>query len=192
LDALVKKALENRAEIKSLKSTIQITDAVVQVAREAKLPQVFLIGNYNLAKPNQRIFPFQDKFISTWDVNVIASFDIWNWHATSHQVTQARAQHMQAEDGLALLKDAITLEINQNYLALVQAKEKIKVAGEGVVQAEENHRMTNERFKAGMALNSELLDAEVALLQAKVNQTQAFIDYEIAKAKLDKSIGKSK
>lgn len=192
LDALVKKALENRAEVKSLENTIQTANAVVQATREAKLPQVFLIGNYNLAKPNQRIFPFQDKFINTWDVSVIASFDIWNWNATSHQVTQARAQQMQAVDGLALLRDAIMLEINQNYLALVQAKEKIKVAQEGVVQAEENHRITNERFKAGMALNSELLDAEVALLQAKVNQTQAFIDYEIAKAKLDKSIGKSK
>ena len=47
----------------------------------------------------------------------------------------------------------------------------------------------NEKFKQGVALNSDLLDAEVALLQAKTNLTQAQIDYEISVARLEKSVG---
>jgi len=192
LDVLKKEAIEKRAEVKSLEHTINVADAGLKIAQALKYPVVALVGNLNLARPNQRIFPLQDKFIETWDISIIAAYDIWNWKATNHRITQAQAQLAQAYDGMSLLKDSISLEITQNYLELARVKEKISVAGEGVKQAEENYRITNERFKAGMALNSELLDAEVSLLQTKVSRTQALIDYEIAKAKLEKSMGESK
>ena len=63
------------------------------------------------------------------------------------------------------------------------------VAGQNVTQAEENYRVTNDKFKNGLALNSDLLDAEVALLQAKTDYIQSIVDYELAQAKLNKSIG---
>ncbi|MBI3788045.1 MAG: TolC family protein, partial [Ignavibacteriales bacterium] len=58
-----------------------------------------------------------------------------------------------------------------------------------VKQAEENYRITNGKFKQGIALNTDLLDAEVALLQSKTNYTQALVDFEIAEAALERSIG---
>jgi len=90
------------------------------------------------------------------------------------------------------LVDGITLEVRQNLFDLLQAREKIQLAGESVEQAEENHRITRERFKAGLTTNSELLDAEVFLLQTKVSRTQAQIEYVLAVARLDKSMGKNR
>ena len=43
-------------------------------------------------------------------------------------------------------------------------------------------------IKAGLALNSDLLDAEVALLQAKITHSQALVDSEVLRAKLAKSV----
>jgi outer membrane protein TolC len=63
-------------------------------------------------------------------------------------------------------------------------------ASQSVHQAEENYRVTNETFKNGLSLNSDLLDAEFALMQAKTNYIQSLADYELAKAGLEKSIGK--
>ena len=51
-------------------------------------------------------------------------------------------------------------------------------------------RITTERFKQGLTTSSEVIDAEVALLQAKTNYTNSLVDYELSKAKLEKSIGK--
>ena len=79
--------------------------------------------------------------------------------------------------------------MTQNYLNVYQAKERISVSDQSVKQAEENYRVTNEKFKLGVALNSDLLDAEVALLQAKWNHIQALVDYELAQARLTKSVG---
>jgi outer membrane protein TolC len=129
-------------------------------------------------------------FKDSWDISVSASFDIWNWGTTIHQTQQAQAQYEQARDGLDLLKDGITLEVTQSYLNLKQASEKISVAKQAVEQAEENYRVTHDKFKLGLASNSDLIDAEVAQLQAKTNYTQTLVDFELAQAKLVKSLGK--
>ena len=123
-------------------------------------------------------------------MSVGLSWDIWNWLSTSDQTKQAEAQLEQVKDGYKSLKDGINLEVTQYYLNLLKAKEKVLASEQSVHQAEENYRVTNETFKNGLALNSDLLDAEFALLQAKTNHIQALADYELAKAGLEKSIGK--
>ncbi|MBS4029800.1 MAG: TolC family protein [Ignavibacteriales bacterium] len=189
VNSLVEKAMQNRPELRAMDFRVKASESAVTLAKSNWYPQVFLMGNYNYARPNQRIFPTKDEFKNTWDVGIGVSFDVWNWGQTSQQTAQAKAQLEQANDGVGLLKDGITLEVTQNYLNVQQSKERISVAEQGVQQAEENYRVTNEKFKQGLALNSDLLDAEVALLQAKTNLTQAQIDYEISEARLEKAIG---
>jgi outer membrane protein TolC len=49
--------------------------------------------------------------------------------------------------------------------------------------------VAKETFKAGLTTNSELLDAEVGQLQSKIQLLQALVEYELAQAKLEKSVG---
>jgi outer membrane protein len=189
LKSLLEQAIENRPDLQAMALRVKGGEASVGFARSGWFPQIFLQANYIYAKPNPRIFPTLDRFRNTWDVSLTASFDIWNWGTTIHQTDQAEAQLSQAQDGLAQLTDGVILEVTQTYLALDQAKERIAVAEKGVVQAEENYRITHQKFRSGLALNSELLDAEVALLQARFNHVQAMVDYKLADAKLLKSVG---
>ncbi len=94
-----------------------------------------------------------------------------------------------AKDSYKIIKDGVTLEVTQNYLNLKKSEERMTVSEQNVGQAEENYRVTDDKFKNGLALNSDLLDAEVALLQAKTNYIQSIVDYELAQAQLKKSIG---
>lgn len=184
----VQKALAARSEMKAMNYNLQAAGAAVKIARAGYFPQLFLVANYYYANPNTRVMPMQEKFQDTWDVSLGLSLNLWNWRATAHQVGQANAQLAKVRAVESQLKDMITLEVQQNYFDLLLSKEKIDLSEQNVKQAEENYRITNERFKAGLTTNSELLDAEVALLQAKVGRTQVFIDYELARARLHKSI----
>jgi outer membrane protein TolC len=56
-------------------------------------------------------------------------------------------------------------------------------------QAEENLRIIRERFRQGVALNADVMDGEVFLLQAKLARTQAAIDLALAQARLEKALG---
>jgi outer membrane protein TolC len=189
ISSLVKRAMEQRPDLIAMNARIKASEAGLSSARGGWWPQVYLVGNYNYLRPNQRIFPAKDEFRDTWDVTLSVSIDIWNWNQTGHQTSQAQAQVAQAEEGMSLMKDGVTLEVTQNYLMMNQMKERITVAEQGVAQAQENYRVMNERFKKGLVPNSELLDAEVALLQAQLNRTQSMVDFELASARLSRSIG---
>jgi outer membrane protein len=189
LPTLIRQAQERRPEIKSMEYRVQAGDAAVSLAQSNWWPQMYVVGNYLSARPNQRLFPSQDVFKDTWDVGLSVSLDIWSWGSTLRQTDQARAQVEQAKDGLGQLQDAVALQVTRDDLNLHRAGERIGVAEQGVKQAEENHRVTLAKFRQGLASNTDLLDAEVALLQAKTSYTQAVTDYELAEASLERSIG---
>ncbi len=189
IDALVARALERRPELKAQNLQIKAAEAGIKIANSYRYPQVYLLGNFYSARPNERIMPIVDRFRETWDVSLAVSFDVWNWNRAGHQARQARALAAQAEHGASQLKDGIILEVSQNYYALEQQALAVKLAADTVAQAEENYRVTGNRFKAGLALNSDLLDAEVSLLQAKINYSQALVDGEMLRARLAKSVG---
>lgn len=189
LPDIMKKAHAARADLKAMRLRREAAYYGKKSASAEWHPQVYAVGNYIFAEPNQRIFPTKDQFDGTWDVGVMLSMDIWNWQSTKHHVGQALSVLRQAEDRLFLLEDAIKVEIRLALLELEKTGQKIEVTKTGLAQAEENHRNVKNMFLQGMATNSDLLDAEVLLLQAKVNNTGAVVEYQIAKDKLKKAMG---
>ena len=187
--AMIESALANRPELKSADFRIKASELGVKAAKAGFYPQVYLSGNYYYLRPNPRYMPALDNFKRTWDLGISVSFDVWNWGQTKSQAEQAKAQLAQARDARQLLEDQAVLEVTQSRLMLVQARERMKLAAQAAGQAEENLRVTRERFKQGVALNTDVLDADVALLRARMNRTQAAIDLVLAQARLEKALG---
>jgi len=188
-EAAIESALVKRPEIRSADLTIKASELSVKAARSGFFPQVFLSGNFYYLRPNPRILPSVDRFKGTWDVGLSVQFDVWNWGQTKRQAEQAEARLGQAREARKALEDRAALEIRQCRLNLARAGEKVRVAGQAVGQAEENLRVTSERFKQCVALSSDVIDAEVALLRAKLGRTQAAIERVLAQASLEKALG---
>jgi len=187
--ALLDTALGGRPEIQAAEFRIKASEAGLKAAKAGWYPQVSLAGNFYYLRPNARYMPALDRFKSTWDVGLAVSFDVWNWGQTKNQAEQARAQLAQARDARELLEDQAVLEVTQCRLAVTQARRKIEVAAAAVGQADENLRLVRERFRQGVALNADVLDAEVFLLQARTVKVQATIDFVLAQARLEKALG---
>ena len=186
---LLESAFSDRPDLQGLDWRLKAAESGVTGAKAGWSPQIFLTGNYYYSRPNQRIFPAVDAFKDSWDVGVTLQFDIWNNLTTVYQTTAAQAQYEQTKDAIGILKDGVTLEVTQSFLSFRQAKENIQLSELTVEQADENLRVTQQKFKAGLTTNSEMIDAEVAQLQAKLQLTQALVEYELAQAKLEKAVG---
>lgn len=185
----IRRALEGRADIAGTQLRIKAGEEGIRAAKGGYLPTLGISGSALYANPNQRLSWRGAEWNLTWQLAAQLSWTAWNWNTTGYQVAQAEAQVAQAEDALSMLKDGIKLEVTQNFYALQQTREKVAVAQQGVEQANENYRITNEKFKKGLALTSDLTDAETYRLQAKVNYMSSVVDYELAQARLLKSIG---
>lgn len=188
LQELYQLGLKNRSEIHSMEFRVKAAESAVNISRSGWFPQLSFTANYNYANPNTRIFPQENKFKGTWDIGISLTYDLWNWNLNTKLTNEAELQLKQMHVSLEQLKDAVLLEINQNYITVTKSVEKVKLTKETIAQAEENYRVTYEKFKSGLVLNSEVVDAEVALLQANINYITSLVDYYIALSRLEKSV----
>ncbi|MFQ5797474.1 MAG: TolC family protein [Bacteroidota bacterium] len=189
LPTLVSQALERRPDVRSMEYRVKMRDANLSATKGGWFPQVYLQADYDYARPNPRVQPIKDEWRDTWDVGVMFQFTLWDWFNTASQASEAKAELEEARQRYDQTRDLVKLDVTRSFLKLLEEKEKVEVAKQGAGQAQENYRITQSKFRENLVSNTELLDAEVALLQAKLNHTQSTIDHHIAVAALTKAIG---
>ncbi|MGE5400239.1 MAG: TolC family protein [Ignavibacteriales bacterium] len=187
---IVKEARENRNELRAMQYRLEASNEGLNAARSGWLPSVYLNANYYYSQPNQRYQPPLNEFRDTWDVGVTLNWDLWNWGYTSSQTSQAEQNKIQAETSLEQLNENIELEVYSNFLTYQRSSEKISVSRQSLVQAKENYRIINDKYNVQLATSTDLIDAQTAVLQAETNYDSALVDYEIAKVRLEKSLGR--
>ena len=86
------------------------------------------------------------------------------------------------------LRLALDLEVEQARLDLKAANERLAVTEQVVAQASESAGLTRARFEQGAALSTQLIDAETALVAARVRRAEAEADRQIAIAAVRKAL----
>ena len=190
LNKLFEEAKIKRHELSALQYRLQASDENINAAGSGWLPSVYLFGDYYYSKPNSRYLPALNEFKNTWDAGITLRWSVWNWWYTSSQTTLAEQNKIQVETSLSKLNDAVEIEVYQYYLTYKRAFEKVKVAGLGVKQAEENYRIIRDKYDTQVASSTDLIDAETALLLAKTNYVNSLVDYKLTKVHLDKAVGR--
>lgn len=190
LDELLNEAYGSRAELKALNYKLKSLQENINSVKSQYYPSVYLGANFYYANPNLRIQPPHDEFDETWDAGITLSWDVFNWGYTSSQVTQSQQIYNQNKAGYDQLKDNISLEVNQNFYNVNYLKERISLSKKAVEQAEENYRVTREKYNQQLSTSTDLVDAENSLLQAKTNLIVTFTDYRISIVKLYRSTGR--
>jgi outer membrane protein TolC len=140
------------------------------------------VGNYNWDRPNRQ---YEPEFYESWSVTLAASMNVFDWGGRWNRVREARATFTQAERGLAMMEDAVRLEVEAGWQEHEAALEAVDIAARGVMQARESYRVTEESFKSGMASNSDVLDASTALRSAEMDMVAALGRLRLAEAGLD-------
>ena len=96
------------------------------------------------------------------------------------------------KDNQVIFKVAETaskLEIKKAILDLQETEKNIPTTKKAVEQAEENLRVSEERYKAQVTTSTEVLDAQTLLSQARTNYYNALYNHSLAKASLLRAVG---
>ena len=190
LTHLQDEAFDHRLELRALDETAGSVRDLGKLARASAYPRLDLAGNAIYANPNQRIFPLQDKFDSTWDASVVLTWtptDIPGAHAAER--TQA-AQEGQILAQREALLDGLRLEVTQAYQAQREAEVALDTTLQGLRAAEEGTRARRDLFRNGKATLVEVNDAEGELTRTQLEVINAHIDARIARVRLDHAVGR--
>ncbi len=186
----VKQAIQlakaNRPDLKMIRENVIIGKKMVNINKASYLPTVAFVANYGYKYPDREYNP---DFYATWTVSMVAQMNLFNWGETYYKQAQAEYQLAQIKNTQKMIQDGVTLDVTQSFLQVNEAKEKIQVSEKTVAQAKENFRVTEDKFKEGMATNTDFLDANALLTQAKNNYVSALADYRVSVVKLLKAVG---
>ena len=179
-----------RAERQAQADRIIAADERRRAAEAGRRPTVSVIGAVDYAKPNPSIFPRTDIWQESWELGVSANWTLWDGGRTGAEVLEAEAAATAARARLAELDSLFALEIRQRSLDLDSARASVIAAGDGVRSAAEARRVVAERYTVGVATSTEVLDAQLALLQAELDRTRALAAIRLAEARLDRALGR--
>ena len=124
----------------------------------------------------------------SYTAGVVVQWDLWDGFATRSKVREAKANLEAAQEERRKLRLAVGLEAEQARLDLDAADERLAVTSKAVEQAAESASLTRNRFEQGGALSTQLIDAETALVAARVRRAEAECDQHIAIAALRKAL----
>jgi len=184
----IDEALRQRPEIKSAGLRVDQAKEGVKIVKSGFFPAVNLSGNYS--RSSDELGLSGDLRSEKWTIEALATLTIFDWGKTAYRVGESKVKVIQAEDSKTQLIEGIILEVKQDYLNMLTAERNISVAEKAIEQAEENLRMNEERYKYQVATATDVLDAVTLLAQARVNYYSALSDFNIAKARLDRAMGR--
>ena len=124
----------------------------------------------------------------SYTAGVQAQWNLWDGFSTRAKVREADANLESAREEQRKLRLALDLEVEQARLDLKAADERLAVSGKTVEQAEESAGLTRNRFEQGLALSTQLIDSESALVAARVRRAEAESNRRIAIAALRKAL----
>lgn len=184
LEGLEALAREHRPDYRQVALEEQRLEKEVTRARGALLPTMHLMGNYEIN--NHRL---SSDGQDSWSVGVVLNVNLFNGGADRARIVEAQANHQRAIALRERLGNAIGLEVHDAFLAVQTARERVAVAREAVIHAEESLRIVQDRYDAGLTTIVELLDSETALTAARTNLTRTLYDATVSQARLDFSLG---
>lgn len=188
-EQILEEALEMRSELKSNNYRSLAAEEKIDAANSTWYPQIAAFGSFNYFKVDGTNL-LRDQWTDFWMVGLSVNWDIWDWWKTSSIAEQAQQQYNQTQLTNQILKENIEVEIYRNYLFLKSEKSKVEVSKLRIESAEENHRIIKDKYDSQMATSTELIDADNEVLDAKTKLITSYIDYKIAKVRLEKSIGR--
>lgn len=118
-----------------------------------------------------------------------ASWSIFDNNVTEAQVQQAKAAMRKAEQVLYQTQESIQLDVRSAYLNLIAAEQNIHTTKVAVDQAQEDYKIAQVRYSAGVGTNLDVMDAEEKLIETQTTYITALYNYNTSKAALDHAMG---
>ena len=183
---------DSRPEIRMLTKSIEVEELQRRTMRADQLPE-FGVSLSGVAMSGQRINPENGKdHMTTYYGLANLSFPIFEWGKKANKVKAQTFKIAAQQQRLEETHELINLEIQNAYLELNQAAKNVRLSLLSLAQANENLKLTNDRFKAGTNVGKDVQEAQVLWEEAYSSLIDAKIEYKVNEVLYRKSIGELK
>lgn len=177
-------ARENRNDLKAIDYQRKAAALGTKSAKAENLPSLAFTGG-NVAADIPKLLTITNAV----NVGVGIQYNLSNIWKKNSSYVQSKAKEQELAAANDLLNDNVTLEVKRDYQNDLYAHKKIDVYQRALEQAEENYRITLNKYNNGLETITNLLDADTARITANVNVVTSKADAALAHKKLLQTTG---
>jgi outer membrane protein len=194
-------ALNNRPDLKAARLRVSAASADQKAAFGGKLP--FLSHSFRKSDTNSsgdaRIFneefgidtTFVKSNTESWSYQIGVSWNILDGLVTESNMQRAKYNKLLQEHQMLALETNVLVETKEALVGIRNAQAQIVVAREARTSAEEDLKLSQERYSVGLGTILELIDAQVKVSRARSGEVQAMAALKRAEAQFDKAVGRN-
>ena len=187
MDECTQYALANRPDGLAADYKVLQAQAQIKAVKAGLLPQVNAVAQREYAGENLTSTDHTSE--NHWNVGVSANWNVFDNGVVSAEAHQYEATLHKAQEASLQTRDTIQLEVRTAYLNLQAAEKNIQTNQVAVARAEEDYKIAQVRYRAGVGTNLDVMDAERKLTSAKTSYITSLYSYNTSKASLDKAMG---
>jgi outer membrane protein TolC len=190
LEALYHEAESQRLELKAFDRGSSALERLQAIEKTRVLPRLEGFGNYSYANPNPRAFPQTNQWDDYWQLGVSLTWSPTDIGTGLTAAESARSQREQLLSQRTLAVEGMRLDIASAYHELARARVNVGTAEQGERAAVSALEARTRLEEQGMATTLELLQAQTAQVQARLNSINAHIALRVARVQLDHALGR--
>ncbi len=178
---LIAEALTQRPEYTQAKLRIEGAESILKRTFRDFFPDVVGTGS---------VGGVRSSFDTAWSAGIALNWSIFDGGNRLSRYREAKAALEASQSRLKATELDIAREVEQARSTVLETDERILAAQAAVASAQENFRLVQGRFDAGVGTILDLTDAQLALTQAQNAEAQALADFRIALARLERALGR--
>jgi outer membrane protein len=182
-EASIDEGLAGRQEWKSLEEQIKSAEHQRKAISESRLPSLKFQGNWYYTGSSSTTG------IPTYNYEVAATMPLFTSGRIHAEIVRADLDLQKLHQQQADLRNEIALNVKTALINLDSARNEVKVANLGVQLSNEEVDQARDRFKAGVANNIEVIQAQDSLSRANDNQIAALYRFNQARADFARAVG---
>lgn len=177
-----------RPDLRALEQSVEIARQQSRVALSSMLPNLSLIGAYEVSNPNM-YDGFKRNFKGAFSVGAMLSIPLWHWKGDYSKYKAAESDAVIKELELEDAREKISLQVSQAAFKMQESYRTYAMTLENLRCADENLRTATVGFREGVTTTDLVMAAQTAWLKAHSENIDAMIDVQLCNTYLEKSLG---
>ncbi|MFZ2961493.1 MAG: TolC family protein [Candidatus Ozemobacteraceae bacterium] len=185
-DEAIRLAFEQRPDLKAAKASLKAAKSSLRASQQALQPSMQISHSIDSSRGNMTPV---DSYRNSRTTTLGLVFPVFDSGLSSAQSKEAAEIVHQAQLGYESVVSAVYVEIRQAISAVIESFEVLESQEKNVEQAEKARSIAEKAYQTGAQTSLDVLDAQLALTQAKTARFQALRDQTVAIAQLEKVLG---
>ena len=182
-------SLDHNTTMKQLAIQAEMLSETIKLQKYATIPSLAMVFNYSMnAMTND--FNFSEY---RWTPYAVVGFSlnipIFSGGKRYNQIRQAKNQYEQVKLQTLNTERQLKIAIRQNLATMETSMNSYYAAQDAVASAQKGYDITEASYKVGRSTLIELNDAQLALTQSRLAESQAILNFLTAKTQLEQALG---